>query len=555
MASLLSPLSPARPSGRGRASASLAPCARSAAASSAAATMGAATDPPVVRVSLSPEAQARPGYLPPRLVEAFADRGLQATRWDGDDAEATCGSAEAAAPSAPPFDLAAYRRHARRVFQPPTPPKPPPPTPPSPPDPFSPPLRMPLPSAAELGATLLHCRRLPSTQTLLHDSTIATRLPPGSCLVADAQTSGRGRGRNGWSSCPGGGSLTFSVAVDVSLGPSSSGGSGGGRFGLPPPRVPLVQHCVCLALLRGLDRTWAACWRAGRRVARQTEASTDSGGKCAAAVAATSAADDEDDELPVPPPPDWRIKWPNDLYAPSGAGTNAVGCSNAADSNDARGGGVGADSRPASPEPPPRKVAGVLCEARSGPGGLLAVTVGVGVNLRGDFGGGNPGAGPGRGGPGGYGRAGVAELVRARAAEAAATSSNGTWSMPDRALDAVEAEATRERVLAETLWALERVLSALGSTDPAAGFGGALRDEYVSRWVHGGAVVAVEGEGEGEGGGGGGGGAREREGRRATIVDLGPDGYLIARLEDGREARLDPDMTRLDVLSGRVRAR
>ena len=55
------------------------------------------------------------GHFDPRLVEAFADRGLQATRWDGDDAEATCGSAEAAAPSAPPFDLAAYRRHAERL--------------------------------------------------------------------------------------------------------------------------------------------------------------------------------------------------------------------------------------------------------------------------------------------------------------------------------------------------------------------------------------------------------------------------------------------------------
>jgi len=88
----------------------------------------------------------------------------------------------------------------------------------------------------------------------------ASALPEGAVVVADRQTSGKGRGGNQWTSPDG--CLMFTAAR---------------RLKVPGSQAPFINYLVCLAVVRGVEDACAA-WLGGAA-------------------------------------PDVAIKWPNDIYS------------------------------------------------------------------------------------------------------------------------------------------------------------------------------------------------------------------------------------------------
>ncbi|KAI8471829.1 MAG: hypothetical protein J3K34DRAFT_384539 [Monoraphidium minutum] len=110
----------------------------------------------------------------------------------------------------------------------------------------------------QMGRLLLATPSIASTQEFMRRHSAV--LPEGAVLVADRQTSGKGRGGNQWTSPDG--CLMFTAAR---------------RLTIPGSQAPFINYLVCLAVVRGAADA-AAQWLQG--------------------------AD-----------PDVRIKWPNDIYS------------------------------------------------------------------------------------------------------------------------------------------------------------------------------------------------------------------------------------------------
>lgn len=110
------------------------------------------------------------------------------------------------------------------------------------------------------GNPILYSPILPSTNTLVDTNfKFQKHLPTGTCIVADSQTSGRGRGGNAWVTPEG--CLTFSLILRHPMDSTAS-------------PVVLVQYVAALAIVHAI-RTYSYGW----------------------------------DKLEV------KIKWPNDVYA------------------------------------------------------------------------------------------------------------------------------------------------------------------------------------------------------------------------------------------------
>ena len=131
-----------------------------------------------------------------------------------------------------------------------------------------------------LGRVLLSAPALPSTQALLQGT--GARAPDGAVAVADAQSAGKGRGANAWTSPPG--CLAASLTTTLRL---------------PGDRLPFVQYVVSLAALQAARDVLGGCARGGG----DSRAALEPDGGAARV----------------------RIKWPNDLYA-DGAKLGVVLC-------------------------------------------------------------------------------------------------------------------------------------------------------------------------------------------------------------------------------------
>ncbi|GBF94770.1 hypothetical protein Rsub_07653 [Raphidocelis subcapitata] len=113
-------------------------------------------------------------------------------------------------------------------------------------------------STRELGRLLLATPCIASTQEFMRRH--AAVLPEGTVLVAERQTSGKGRGGNQWTSPDG--CLMFTAAR---------------RLKVPGSQAPFINYLVCLAVVRGVADAYAGPLKGAA--------------------------------------PDVAIKWPNDIYS------------------------------------------------------------------------------------------------------------------------------------------------------------------------------------------------------------------------------------------------